>query len=171
MKLQTSHGAISVTIETDDQNYPALPAGYVRALRDRIEELLDLCATKGVPEGIEARTFAVETEVPVDASRAGFIDIDDVTDHNNEWLIPALELSLLPVESSCIKALGFVVCGAPKYDETKSGTLVIQFNSGSIYSYPDVTNADFTALRDAESIGSHFSQHVRAQLLSHKAGA
>lgn len=60
------------------------------------------------------------------------------------------------VESSQILAIGY---------DAESQTLAIQFKSktgiGSVYHYDNVTADDFSAFRDAESIGSHFYKHIK----------
>jgi hypothetical protein len=57
-----------------------------------------------------------------------------------------------PVTSSSIQAVG--------YDEP-SRTLHVRFNSGATYSYPDVEPEQHRALVEADSIGAHFSKHIR----------
>lgn len=61
------------------------------------------------------------------------------------------------VESSQIHSLGY---------DAASETLAIRFKNKagaptSLYHYATVTPANFTALRDAESIGSHFYKHIK----------
>lgn len=61
------------------------------------------------------------------------------------------------IESSQIEAIGYAA-------ETQ--TLAIQFKAkgvapGSLYHYSNVTAEDFSAFRDAESIGSHFYKHIK----------
>lgn len=65
-------------------------------------------------------------------------------------------ISLSPVESSQIHSIGH---------DPETNTLAIQFKSksgpGSIYHYPNITQAQFEALRSAESVGKHFGAHIK----------
>jgi hypothetical protein len=56
------------------------------------------------------------------------------------------------VKSSNIAGLG--------YDE-HTQTLAVQFSNGGTYHYHDVALTDFHALAGADSIGGHFSKHIR----------
>lgn len=58
---------------------------------------------------------------------------------------------MTPVKSSNIKAIGY---------DAKSHTLTVQFNSGT-YDYHGVPADVHSALMKAESVGSHFHEHVR----------
>jgi hypothetical protein len=57
-----------------------------------------------------------------------------------------------PVNSSNIKAIG--------YDEG-TRTLQIDFYNGSKYHYSPITLDGFTALKEAESLGKYFAEHIR----------
>ena len=46
------------------------------------------------------------------------------------------------------------------YDAEKS-ELRIEFNSGAIFDYFDVTPGEYDSLVNAESIGRHFSQNIK----------
>jgi len=58
-----------------------------------------------------------------------------------------------PVKSSNIRSVG--------YDEG-SKTLEVEFSSGSVYQYHDVDAEKHKALMGADSIGKHFSAHIKA---------
>lgn len=58
----------------------------------------------------------------------------------------------ISVESSTIKAIG--------YDE-EDNFLSVEFNNGSVYNYSNVTDSEFLALLNAESVGKHFIQHIK----------
>lgn len=45
----------------------------------------------------------------------------------------------------------------------QSETLYIQFNKGGVYAYKDVPLEKYNALVGAESIGSHFHSHIKAE--------
>lgn len=67
-------------------------------------------------------------------------------------------VKLQDVESSTIAALGH---------DPETETLAVRFKSykgqlTSLYHYQNVSTADFVALRDAESIGKHFGQTIKA---------
>jgi hypothetical protein len=64
------------------------------------------------------------------------------------------QIAMDSVESSQILAVGY---------DTETQTLAIQFKSGTraVYHYSNVTAEDFAALRDAESIGSHFYRNIK----------
>lgn len=64
-----------------------------------------------------------------------------------------------PVNSSSIEAVG--------YDEP-SRTLHVRFNSGTHYSYPNVDPEEHRALVEADSIGAHFSKHIRPHYTARK---
>jgi hypothetical protein len=62
-------------------------------------------------------------------------------------------VKLEPVTSSNIAAVG--------YDHA-TRTLGVQFKSGGTYHYHDVSPEEHRALVSADSIGSHFHQHIRS---------
>ena len=68
---------------------------------------------------------------------------------------------MTPVKSSNIKAID--------YDPTTK-TLTIEFNSGGLYEYHDVTEAEHNTLLKADSIGSHFHQHIKSKKFTKKEG-
>ena len=61
-------------------------------------------------------------------------------------------MQLTPVSSSNIDAVGY------REDDR---TLHVRFASGSTYSYRDVDPEEHQALIEAQSIGSHFANHIR----------
>jgi hypothetical protein len=74
---------------------------------------------------------------------------------NTAAAVPVIAMDA--VESSQIHSLGY---------DAASETLAIRFKNKagaptSLYHYAHVTPANFTALRDAESIGSHFYKHIK----------
>ena len=57
------------------------------------------------------------------------------------------------VKSSQIESLGHM-----------GDTLAVKFRSGgATYHYPGVSQEQFAALQKAESLGSHFSKHIRSK--------
>ena len=64
-----------------------------------------------------------------------------------------MTIAMQPVKSSQIQAIGH---------DTASNTLAVQFNSGSVYHYPNFTPDQFKAFSGAESIGKHFGANVKA---------
>jgi hypothetical protein len=67
---------------------------------------------------------------------------------------PKLDISLTPVTSSMLKGHGY---------DAESKTLAIQFSSGQVYHYANVSQAVAAALADAKSIGSFFGTHIRGK--------
>ncbi len=71
-------------------------------------------------------------------------------------------IDLHPVESSQIAAIGHCA---------ETNTLAIQFKKkdghGSVYHYANFTADDFAAFKGAESIGSHFGQHIKPATEKH----
>jgi hypothetical protein len=67
-----------------------------------------------------------------------------------------LQIDMTGVESSQIKAIGH---------DPKTNTLSIQFKhgAGAIYHYSDVTAEQFSAFKNAESVGSHFGKHFKTK--------
>ena len=61
-------------------------------------------------------------------------------------------MKMHPVESSGIKAIGH---------DPATNTMRVQFNGGRTYEYSGVTAEHHKALISADSIGGHFSRHVR----------
>lgn len=66
-------------------------------------------------------------------------------------------VALTPVESSQIAAIG--------HQDT---TLAIQFHGrggkpGAIYHYPGFSAQEYVAFTRAESLGSHFAQHIKTR--------
>lgn len=53
------------------------------------------------------------------------------------------------------------------YDE-QSSTMTIKFHSGSTYEYKDVAPEDYIAFCGAESVGKHFSAHMRSKYFATK---
>lgn len=68
-----------------------------------------------------------------------------------------LHIKMQGVESSAIKAIGH-------HPETK--TLRVEFVSGGVYDYPDVTVEDHQAILDSESKGRHIAKHIRSRTFS-----
>ncbi len=64
------------------------------------------------------------------------------------------EITLTPVESSQVKAIGY---------DPKTKTLACQFahGLGSIYHYPNVEPETHAAFIGAESIGKFFGKHIK----------
>jgi hypothetical protein len=60
--------------------------------------------------------------------------------------------NMLPVKSSNISELGW---------NPETGELHVRFASGGLFSYADVPQADYEALRTAKSVGSHFARAIR----------
>lgn len=67
------------------------------------------------------------------------------------------QIERFKVDSSTIKAVGYA-----------DGVLVVEFNNGQIYSYPNVTPAEFEAFARAESKGSHFNKNIRGKIAGAK---
>ena len=63
-------------------------------------------------------------------------------------------MEMKPVKSSYLKSVG--------YDAEKA-ELRIEFNSGAIFDYFDVTPGEYDSLVYAESIGRHFSHNIKLQ--------
>lgn len=58
------------------------------------------------------------------------------------------------VKSSQLHSIGF---------DDKTNTLAVKFNNGGIYHYHGVTKSEFEKFSGAESIGKHFSAHIRSR--------
>jgi KTSC domain len=73
-------------------------------------------------------------------------------------------MNLTPVPgSSSISALGY---------DPVSRRATIQFkNSSALYHYPNVEQADFDALKNAPSVGTHFGMHFRLKYPGEKVAA
>jgi hypothetical protein len=67
-----------------------------------------------------------------------------------EQQYPAIEMA--PVVSSQIAAIGH-----------DGNTLAVKFSSGATYYYSGVSQEDFAAFKDADSIGSHFGKFIRGK--------
>lgn len=68
---------------------------------------------------------------------------------------------MTPVNSSNIKAVDY---------DPITKTLTIEFHSGGMYDYHDVTEAEHGHLIGAKSIGSHFHQHIKSKKFTKKEG-
>lgn len=64
------------------------------------------------------------------------------------------------VESKLISHVG--------YDEATQ-VLTVKFRTGATYEYPGVSTEDHKAFMGAESIGKHFSAHIRNKFSGQKA--
>jgi len=67
-----------------------------------------------------------------------------------------LAITLNPVESSQIKAIGY----SPEH---KTVAIVFNHGKGAEYHYPNVSQEEFDALQGAESIGSHFGKTLKGR--------
>lgn len=63
-------------------------------------------------------------------------------------------MEMKPVKSSNIKAIGY---------DAKASRLQIEFGSGKTYAYEEFPAAEYEALVNAPSIGSHFARHIRSK--------
>jgi hypothetical protein len=61
-------------------------------------------------------------------------------------------MQLKPVTSAALKSVGY---------DAAARELHIEFHSGKVYTYPDVTPEAHSALMAADSHGEHFAEHVR----------
>jgi len=61
-------------------------------------------------------------------------------------------IAMKAVESSAVKAIGH---------DPKSRTLRVEFHSGGVYDYPDISVEEHQAILDAQSIGRHLTKHIR----------
>lgn len=61
-------------------------------------------------------------------------------------------MNLIPVSSSNIAAVGY---------EEGSMTLTVEFLSGTVYQYFDVSSQVYQELMAAGSVGTYFSQNIR----------
>jgi hypothetical protein len=58
-----------------------------------------------------------------------------------------------PVTSSNIKSIGH---------DPQNRTLHVEFNSGKVYEYGGVSAGEHAALVNADSVGKHFNEHIKA---------
>lgn len=63
-------------------------------------------------------------------------------------------MNLKPVTSSNIAAIGH---------DPDNNILHVQFKNGGTYAYHGVSAEEHDALVDADSVGSHFHQHIKAK--------
>ena len=61
-------------------------------------------------------------------------------------------ISMIPVTSSQIKSVGYA-----------SNTLYIEFTKGGVYTYNNVPQQTFDALRSAESVGKYFASNIKGK--------
>lgn len=59
-----------------------------------------------------------------------------------------------PVKSSAIEAIGH---------DPDAGVLRVRFTNGNTFRYEGVSAAQHTALLNADSVGGHFSEHIRGK--------
>lgn len=52
----------------------------------------------------------------------------------------------------------------------KDGTLTVKFRNGSAYDYSGVTPEQHQAFVNAESVGSHFQNHIRGKFEAKRRG-
>lgn len=62
--------------------------------------------------------------------------------------------ALQPVDSAALKAYAF---------DPASQTLFIQFPSGNVYAYPEVSTDTWAAFQAADSKGKFYGQHIKGQ--------
>lgn len=63
-----------------------------------------------------------------------------------------MDIFMQPVSSSQIQSMGH---------DPASGTLRVQFHSGATYEYSGVSEEDYRAVVDAESVGAAFNQTIK----------
>lgn len=63
-----------------------------------------------------------------------------------------MTIPLTPVTSSQISAIGH---------DHETSTLAIQFKSGGLYHYANVTHEEYIAFASAESVGSFFYRNIK----------
>ena len=68
------------------------------------------------------------------------------------WIATRSKITMIPVTSSQIKSIG--------YD---SGTLYIEFNKGTVYTYSDVPELCFKLMLKVESAGKYFSEYIKGK--------
>ncbi len=91
--------------------------------------------------------------VPGDPIEIGLIGWwDDKGQHHPASDQPVRDVSLTPVESSNIRAIGW----------EKPFGLVVSFLNGGLYYYPTANHSLFTDFLAAESLGKFFHAHIRA---------
>lgn len=71
----------------------------------------------------------------------------------------AEHIVLLPVESSSLSAIGYNV---------EKEILAVRFTSGAIFHYGGVSLNAYTALLEAQSLGSYFAKHVKSKYRAEK---
>jgi hypothetical protein len=65
---------------------------------------------------------------------------------------PKESIPMIPVTSSQIKSVGY-----------RDNTLFIEFTKGSVYSYANVPETFFEALKKAESVGKYFASEIKGK--------
>lgn len=71
--------------------------------------------------------------------------------------MPSKIPTLTPCNSSAIGAHGF---------DPATQTLFLKFTSGTTYSYPEVSNDIYAALREAESVGRFYGAHIKGKFIA-----
>lgn len=154
LSLSITQGPLSITIEGDLD--AGLTVGYVRAIRDRIEDLLDL-SKNGVPEGIEARSFPEPdedaNEGPGETELLSWISLQK---EDGSWDPSHVENVLVEVPSTCIQALTLAHLAGQE-----QGVLFVRFINGGLYAYADVPRDLAEELVTAASIGRFFREHIK----------
>ncbi|HET7229470.1 MAG TPA: KTSC domain-containing protein [Longimicrobium sp.] len=57
-----------------------------------------------------------------------------------------------PVQSSSVGSIGY---------DARKHLLEVEFRNGGVYRYLDVPEAEYQALRDADSVGRHLNQEIK----------
>lgn len=65
------------------------------------------------------------------------------------------------VQSSMIKSFGF---------DSSSSTLEVEFNSGAVWQYFDVSESTYYQMKSAESCGKFFNANIRDQYAESQVG-
>jgi len=74
----------------------------------------------------------------------------DFVHRTGDFTTGRMGLAMTPVKSSNISKLGW-----------SDGVLHVEFSNGGLFSYSGVDSATYQKLLNADSIGKHFSQHIR----------
>ena len=62
------------------------------------------------------------------------------------------DIQRMPVVSSNVSSVGY---------DPDTQTLEVEFNTGSVYSYEGVPQAEYDNLLSAQSVGSYFARNIR----------
>lgn len=110
----------------------------------------------------------IEIPAPVQAYE-GLQDLNDIIEDETFYLAATLEPTYLPPPRApfVVKSVDSSMANSIGYDP-EHNLLQVEFNSGAVYQYEDVTEDTWQALQASNSVGKFYNQEIKGSYRSHR---